>query len=275
MNRIYHNITPTLMLLAARPGGVSTNELIEATGKLSKPIRAAIWKCKKREVIFSKGGLNAAGVFINRNFTTRAAADAYVFAKVPHAMAHERRQKTLALILGAIDVPRTCRQISVKIGRGVEGAYKSVLQLTNEGLVFKARTRCSETKRVIDIIFSTRPARDAWQAANPVPPIIRIDKRVRTPRTRKPEKVRKSARSALSAVGRRDTAVAEMLNRRSVKAFETTPKPREYVLTDADKLKIQRCDSSAGLGNRYYVAPDEVPLAFASLRPGQYLELTV
>lgn len=93
-------------------------------------------------------------------------------------------------------------------------------------------------------------ARNEWRAANPVQPLDKTDTR------RKRNRVK-------------------ALNRRSIKAFEITAKPIEYVLTEADNAKIKRIESSPGLGNRYYVAPDEVPMAFAALRPGQYLEMAV
>jgi hypothetical protein len=270
----YHYITARLLELAARPQGVTTNECAEDVGGAEAPVRAAIWKCKKKARIFSKAGLDSRGVYVNRNFTTAAAADAFTFEKVRHATAEGRAKKTRDLIFSAIDEPRTCRQIAKKIGRGIESATRSVQEMRDRGFVFAANTRCPQTKRVVSLIFSDWRARDDWQVANPVSPIIRTDKRERVARVRKPAKSRKSARSALSAVGRKDGAIAEMLSRRSIKAFEVAAKPVEYVLTDADKAKIKRIESAPGLGNRYYVPPSEVPMTFASLRPGQYLEVT-
>lgn len=45
-----------------------------------------------------------------------------------------------------------------------------------------------------------------------------------------------------------------------------------YTVTSADRAKIRVIPTPPNLGNRAYVAPDEVPMMFSALRPGQYLE---
>ena len=269
----YHYITARLLELAARPQGVTTHECAEEVGGAEAPVRAAIWKCKKKARLFSKAGLDSRGVYVNRSFTTQQAADAFVFAKVRHATAEGRAKKTRALILAAIDVPRTCREIAAIIGRGITSATRSVDQMVLRNFVFTAPVRCSETNRVCNLVFADEHERDEWRDKNPVMPFLKPAAHRPQVRAARPAKPRKTARSAIAVVKRKDAGIAAMLSRRSIKAFEVATKPVEYVLTEADKSKIQRIESSEALGNRYYVAPNTVPLVFSSLRPGQYLEV--
>jgi hypothetical protein len=272
------NNQPTIIVqlleLAARPEGVSTAEFQAITGFRPIPARDAMLRLKKQGRIFSKAGLDARGVYIKRNFATQTAADAYEFGKHRHIRAEGRTQKTRDEYLAVLDVPRSYRELEILTGRGNTSVVKSVQRMVNLGFLHIGKTRHPQTTRPVHMVFTSLAARDAWQLENPYLEVV--IKREPKPRKLQPPsaRTRRAPRTATSVVKRKDSAIAEMLSRRSIKAFEVAAKPVEYVLTDDDKAKIKRIESAPGLGNRYYVPPSEVPMTFASLRPGQYLEVT-